>query len=175
MVAAALVQDRSEASDIVQHAAMIAIERIDQFSPSTADSSAMEFARWMTAIVRNVAANARRKNKLRRAVSLIEADAIVQAKSDVASGTSNDQHVDFDQRSLTFNGIDGAFDDQLRSALQSLSEISRICLLLNVVLHITLDEIAQLLDVPSGTVASHVSRAKKTLRDLLRDYRGPAV
>lgn len=175
VIAAALVQDRSEACDIVQHSAIIAIERIDQFLPTHETTSDIEFARWMAAIVRKVSANLRRRNKVRRAFSLNETDANTRAILDRATGSVNKEIVEFDGESRTFRGLDGAFDDQLRSALQSLSEISRICLLLHVVLHIALDEIGQILDIPPGTVASHVSRAKKSLRDLLRDYRGPAA
>jgi RNA polymerase sigma factor (sigma-70 family) len=175
VIAAALVQDRSEACDIVQQSAIIAIERIDQFLPSNETTSDIEFARWMAAIVRKVSANLRRRNKVRRAVSLNETDANTRANLDRATGNVNYEIVEFDGQSRTFRGIDGAFDDRLRSALQSLSEISRICLLLHVVLNVTLDEIGQILDIPPGTVASHVSRAKKSLRDLLHDYRGPAA
>lgn len=175
MIAAALVQDRTEACDVVQQSAVVAIERIDQFVPTSADSGEIEFGRWMAAIVRNIAANSRRKMHFRKAFSLNEADAIPADNGGHAIGNSNAQEVGFDAGSRTFLGMNDAFDDQLRNALKSLSEISRICLLLNVVLHVTLDEIGQLLDIPPGTVASHVSRAKKSLRDLLHDYRGPAT
>jgi RNA polymerase sigma-70 factor (ECF subfamily) len=174
-IAAALVSDRSEACDIVQQAAIIAIERFDQFAPREADAHDMEFARWMTVIVRNVAANERRKNQRRRAVPFTEADTSAQPPVVASAGhRTTAQGIDFDQQSRQIQGLDGAFDDKLRKALQTLSETSRICLLLHVVQHLTLEEIALLLAIPPGTVASHVSRAKKALRDLLSDYRGSA-
>jgi RNA polymerase sigma factor (sigma-70 family) len=178
VIAAALVHDRSEACDIVQQSAIIAIERSDQFLPTHETVRDIEFSRWMAAIVRNVASNVRRKNKVRQAISLNDADANNRLKDRVflnqSRGCENGEDVGFDYGSKTFRGMDGAFDDQLRNGLQSLSEIGRICLLLNVVLHVTLDEIGQLLEIPSGTVASHVSRAKKSLRESLHDYRGSA-
>lgn len=173
VIAAALVQDRTEACDIVQQSAVVAIERIDQFLPTKQVSCEIEFGRWMAAIVRNVAANTRRKTQIRQAVSLSDGDAISPAN--LGGENSDKEEVGFDAGSRTFRGMTDAFDDRLRNALKSLSETSRICLLLNVVLHVTLDEIGQLLDIPPGTVASHVSRAKKSLRELLHDYRGPAT
>ncbi len=174
VIAAALVQDRNEACDVVQQSALVAIEKIEQFSASHECNLEMEFARWMAAIVRNVAANVRRKQRVRRAQSLDENSATTERNLRQSTSAKHEE-IGFDQNTRTFLGINEAFDDQLRCALESLSEISHICLLLNVVLHLTLDEIGLLLEIPPGTAASHVSRAKKSLRDRLHDYRGPAT
>ena len=175
VIAAALLHDRSEACDIVQQSAVVAIERIEQFKPSHGNTREIEFARWMAAIVRNVSANVRRKKKIRRTVSLNNDLEASRTRSEKGAEHANQAGVGFDPSSRTFLGMSEAFDDQLLGALQNLSEISHICLLLNVVLHLTLEEIGQLLELPPGTVASHVSRAKKSLRDQLHDYRGPAT
>ena len=175
VIACALIQDRIEACDVVQQAALVAIERIDQFLPTQADALEIEFTRWMAAIVRNLAANTRRKQKFRRTIPLSDEHATSCPNNGQIFGDKHGEELGFNEVSRTFMGLNEAFDDQLRDALETLSEISRICLLLNVVLHLTLDEIGQLLELPPGTVASHVSRAKKLLRALLQDYRGPAT
>jgi RNA polymerase sigma factor (sigma-70 family) len=62
-----------------------------------------------------------------------------------------------------------AFDDEIRRALLSLGDIARLCLLLRVVQQLSYDEIAESLQIPSGTVMSHVHRAKQSIREHLRN------
>jgi RNA polymerase sigma-70 factor (ECF subfamily) len=62
------------------------------------------------------------------------------------------------------------FDDVVVAALKSLSPDARLCLLLNAVEELSYAEIAALLDIPEGTAMSHVSRAKRFLRDRLRPH-----
>lgn len=58
---------------------------------------------------------------------------------------------------------------ELHRALRGLPRPQRIAIFLNAVDGYTQAEIATMLDVPSGTVASWLSRAKATLREVLRD------
>lgn len=60
-------------------------------------------------------------------------------------------------------------DLRLHEALGTLRREQRAALLLNAVDGYTQSEIAAMLDVPSGTVASWLSRAKAQLREALRD------
>jgi RNA polymerase sigma-70 factor (ECF subfamily) len=60
-----------------------------------------------------------------------------------------------------------AHESVLWEALRTLRREERAALLLNVVDRYTQAEIAEMLDVPSGTVASWVSRAKTQLREQL--------
>jgi RNA polymerase sigma factor (sigma-70 family) len=61
-----------------------------------------------------------------------------------------------------------AFDDEIRHALVNLGDAARACLLLRVVQQLSYDEIAELLQIPSGTVMSHVHRAKQSIRAHLK-------
>jgi len=59
------------------------------------------------------------------------------------------------------------FDDQLQSALSKLPDQLRGALLLVVVGELTHQEVADMLEIPIGTVLSRVSRARTRLRNLL--------
>jgi RNA polymerase sigma-70 factor, ECF subfamily len=62
---------------------------------------------------------------------------------------------------------DDAIDPDLWVALRSLDVRPRTALLLNTVDGYTQAEIATILDVPAGTVASWISRSRATLREVL--------
>jgi RNA polymerase sigma-70 factor (ECF subfamily) len=60
-------------------------------------------------------------------------------------------------------------DDRLVSALDKLGVDERQCLLLRLVEGFTYREIAEMIDVPLGTVMSHVHRARIKLREQLAE------
>jgi RNA polymerase sigma-70 factor (ECF subfamily) len=62
-----------------------------------------------------------------------------------------------------------AYDPELSEAMAALSPPQRAALLLNAVDGYTQGEIAAILGVPAGTVASWLSRAKAQLREALAD------
>jgi RNA polymerase sigma-70 factor (ECF subfamily) len=156
-VAVGVVNDRTLAQDIVQQAAVVGLERLEQFDAGTS------FTAWMMQIVRNIALNEGRKRARRRTGP---ADAAELDSGPARSGGETGNV-------LTGRGqlMAGAepFDDELLRALGGLDETARGCLLMRVVLDMPYKEIAQALDVPEGTAASHVHRARAALRDALRD------
>lgn len=64
-------------------------------------------------------------------------------------------------------GEEAPEDSGLRDALRQLPERERVCLLLHEMNGYDYREIGAMLHLPSGTVGSRISRAKKTLRRLL--------
>jgi len=147
-IAAAVLGDPVRAEDIVQDAALTAMDRLDQFDPSTS------FAAWMGQIVRYAALNARRAHGRERAAS----SAIgAEPAAPGAVGTP-------------------ALDAEVLDALGVLDDTARECLVLKVVLGLTYEEIGEALSIPSGTAMSHVSRARRGVREgvLLRRERGGA-
>lgn len=154
LVAAGVTGERQSAEDIVQEAAIIAFEKVDQFQPGS------KFSAWMAEIVRRCALNYRRKIQHRRTFA---ADPTVlaeihshDASSDESSPIARDSgELTPDQRS---------FDDELSYALQTLNVEARCCLLLRVIENLSYAEISELLDIPEGTAMSHVHRSKSALR-----------
>ncbi len=154
VVAAAVLSDRAEAEDVVQDAALVAINRLDSFTPGTS------FGAWMSQIVRNIARNAARKEHRRQtsgmdhaaldqlrpgAVGVGSARNPLNAKGDLGSGAEQ-------------------FDRGVVEALRSLDETARVCLLLRSVAELSYAEIARIADVPEGTAMSHVHRSRQSLR-----------
>lgn len=160
LIAVGVLGDRHLAEDAVQEAAVIGLRKLNRFKPGT------NFTAWMGQIVRHVALNHRRKHNRRRALSLdgeggpelaqAGAHGVADEKPVVGArgGLPQDQHL---------------FDDQLMSALKSIGEVARACLLLRTIEGLDYAEISQLLDIPQGTAMSHVYRTRRTLRRMLTD------
>lgn len=140
VLAAALV-GRSDAPDVVQEAAIVALRRFDTFQPGTS------FAAWMAAIVRNVARNHRRGQR-RRTLRLRFWATLGDAP-----------HADRDARASDL----GVTDPRLLNAVEALDTVERACLLLKVVREHSYADIAAMLDIPEATARSHVFRARKAL------------
>jgi RNA polymerase sigma-70 factor (ECF subfamily) len=157
-IAAGVLGRRDLVEDVLQEGAMIALGKLDQFDPGTS------FVAWMGRIVRYVALNQAR-HRQRRAASAAapEALASVPARADDAAPPpttpAGDLHPDQTE-----------FDDRVLRALRALDETARSCLLLRTMLDMPYHDIALALDVPEGTAMSHVHRARRSLRETLRDH-----
>ncbi len=159
-VASGQTGSRQGADDIVQQAALVAIERLDEFDPSTS------FLAWMSKIVRLTAMNEVHKDIRRRTAA---ADPGVIDSATAARPTRleplpilRDGALRVDQES---------FDDDVLAALKSLDGVARSCLLLRVCLNVPYKELSAALDIPQGTAMSHVDRARKAVREHLLSAR----
>jgi RNA polymerase sigma factor (sigma-70 family) len=148
-VAAAVLNDRTLAHDVVQEAASIAMTKLAEFNPSTS------FTAWMSQIVRFVALNEARRRQ-RQGASLRE-----HAK-DSGPGEGPAPAM------LT----DAAFDQRVSGLLNGLDDTARACLVLRVVHGLAYGEIATALNIPEGTAMSHVHRARTALRTQLAPGEG---
>lgn len=137
-IAAAVLGHRAQVEDVIQEAAIVGLEKLDQFDPNT------HFEAWMGRIVRFVALNHLRREARRRTSQpeLLESVPAVEP-------------------------LDHDLDDTLQAALAGLRPVVRACLLLKVVEELEYREIAQVLEIPEGTAMSHVHRARHALQSQL--------
>ena len=157
-VAAAIVGDHALAEDVLQEAAVIALQKLDRFDPETC------FAAWMTQIVRYVALNQAHRRSRRHAVAVdpihLNGTAAADPRETPLELTGRGQ--------LRVDHADqGGIDDELLAALRLLDEDARACLLLRVVMELPYGEISRTLGIPQGTAMSHVHRARRALHDQL--------
>lgn len=163
-IAAAVLGDRTEADDVVQDAAVVALQRLDDFDPST------DFLAWTSKIVRFTALNrARLRARRRMASTELHAGSIAEH---ARSGRATAPPVGFNGRLLDDQR---AFDDRLVRALGALDETARACLLLRTVLDMPFRQIAAVLEIPEGTAMSHVHRSRARLRETLDDAKQAAT
>ena len=153
-IAAGMIGDRSHAEDIVQEAAIIALDKLDTFAAGS------NFAAWMAAIVRRCSLNYARKMRNRATVAtdpvmLDQAEFTTQARIAPAQVVSD---------AGILHETQTEFDDEVLRGLNSLSDEARCCLLLRIVQQLSYAEISDLMQIAAGTAMSHVHRAKNVLR-----------
>lgn len=139
--ARALMRDRHEADDLVQDSLTRALTKADQFKPGT------NLRAWLFTIMHNTHANQVRQ-RVSRPVS-VEVDEVVHA---LPSPARQDTHVEL---------------REMARALATLQPEQRQVLLLVGLEGLRYEEVAQVLDIPVGTVMSRLSRARETLRQRL--------
>jgi RNA polymerase sigma-70 factor, ECF subfamily len=165
LIAAAVTGDRVEADDIVQEAALVALQKRAEFTPGT------NFGAWMAQIVRLTALN--HLKKLNRRNTVVSDPAKMDQVESTQTVSSQPVLSPNDLFGFTEDGRliahQTAFDDETRRALLNLGDVPRLCLLLRVVQQLTYDEIAESLQIPAGTVMSHVHRAKQSIREHLKN------
>jgi len=156
LIASAVLGRRTDADDVVQEAAVIGLQKLTDFDPAT------NFPAWMGGIVRNVARNHARKN-IRRQTSPTDPRTIDLARRASPSPAPSPS---FDARGRLV-ADQAEFDDRVLSALGTLDETARACLLLRTLRELPYREISVLMGIPEGTAMSHVHRARQSLRHQL--------
>jgi len=146
-VALSVTGRHEDAEDAAQEAFLVALQRLDECR------SPERFGGWLMTIVRN-----RSKNLVRRE-SLREMDELpfgVRSRMPTPDRTAE---------TTELRGI-------LREALDELPEVQREVVLLHDLEGWKHREIAKRLDLPCGTVRSHLHFARKALREALRKVPG---
>src|SRR5437016_7703400 len=145
-VARAVLGDPDDADDAAQDAFLAALVKLDQYDPRR------PFGPWLMRIVANAATDRRRRRTVRQVEAL--------APELTGGGPRPDREAE-----------QSALGDRLRAALAELPERRRIAVVLFDVEGYSHAEIAQILDIPEGTVRSEVFHARRRLRELLADWR----
>ncbi|MCG3137786.1 MAG: ECF RNA polymerase sigma factor SigR [Phycisphaerae bacterium] len=145
--------DRQGAADIVQEAVLTAWREFERFTVGT------DFKAWMFRVLINTlyTYNKRTRRDQQRITRLAEEEI------GPPSPTSAPWESVLTQTQQVFEQL----DDRLVEALLTLTEVERHCLLLRWLEDYSYREIADLLQIPSGTVMSHVHRARLKLRERL--------
>ena len=148
-LAFALVGNAADAEDVVQETFFGAFRRLSSFEGRASLKT------WLSRILVRQAARHHRTRARHRTVSFERSGEPTAAPQ---------------RRSQTVADRDDLKLD-LPSVLQGLSPVHREVIVLRELQGLAYDEIADVLDVPRGTVESRLFRARRALRERLRDYR----
>ncbi len=150
----------SDAEDVLQSALATAYGGFAGFAPGS------NFRAWIFAHLQHAAWQHNRRHRaqpLPDGLSAPSSDAHGEPALDPAQAC---RQVLEDPQALT-----AGFDARVRAALAQLGESERAVLLLRAVGECTYQEIAKILALPSGTVMSHLSRARERMRQRLAGER----
>ncbi len=146
-----LTRSPSDAEDLVQDTYLKAFRAAAQFQPGT------NLKAWLFTILQNTFRN-RQRDRGREPV-------------DVDSETVERAPVRADAPDPEQRLLDAAMDADLRDALESLPAAFREAVWLRDVEDFSYAEIAEVLDVPPGTVMSRISRGRRLLQERLLERR----
>jgi RNA polymerase sigma factor (sigma-70 family) len=150
-----LTRNHAEAEDLVQETFSKALRAFDTFQPDT------NFKAWIFRILRNTFLTTRAGIAASRTVFLEDHPDTLNTTP--AGPTPEDNLIRLDNQAA------------LHTALEQLQPQLREALLLCDVEDIKYKDIALILDVPLGTVMSRISRARRTLRQLLQPQLGESL
>jgi RNA polymerase sigma-70 factor (ECF subfamily) len=144
-----LSRNRTEAEDLVQETCLRAIRAMERLRPDSNVKS------WLFTILRNIWFNQLRQ--WRTAPEIVELDLDGTGPNN-AIDTTKDPYATY---------VSNIEQEQVRAAIQQLSDEFREIILLREYEELSYQEIATVLKCPPGTVMSRLARARSKLRDLL--------
>jgi RNA polymerase sigma-70 factor, ECF subfamily len=150
-IAMRLTRNRADAEDLVQDTYVKAFRHSGQFKRGT------NLRAWLYTILHNTWRN-RRRDASRDAVDIDSEQA-----EQLAAGGSGGEQIETPERILMRSTLDA----DLQAALDSLPEAFREAVWLRDVEEFTYAEIAEMLNVPIGTVMSRISRGRRLLYEKL--------
>jgi RNA polymerase sigma-70 factor (ECF subfamily) len=145
-----LTRNQAEAEDLVQETFTKALRAFDTFQPGT------NFKAWIFRILRNTFLTSRTGIAATQTVFLEDRPEALDTPD--ADPTPEDTLIRLNNLAV------------LHAALEQLQPSLREALLLCDVEEIKYKDIALILDIPIGTVMSRISRARRTLRQLLQPH-----
>jgi len=155
-----MTRNPSDAEDLVQETYLKAYRAFGGFTEGT------NLRAWLYRILTNTYINTYRAAKRRPEISDVEdvEDLYLYrrlAPSGINAGLG---------RSAEDVALEGFTDDQVKAALESLPESFRMAVLLADVEGFSYKEIAEITEVPIGTVMSRIHRGRRALQKALHDY-----
>ena len=154
-----MTRNRSDAEDLVQETFIKAWRSFDTYQQGT------NLRAWLFRIMTNTFIN--RYNARKRRPEETELDEVEELFLFRRIGA-------FDQSGIAMSAEDQTMqlftDDEVKSALEELPEQFRLPVLLSDVDGFSYKEIAEILDVPIGTVMSRLHRGRKSMQKALYEY-----
>jgi RNA polymerase sigma-70 factor (ECF subfamily) len=148
-----LTRRTQDAEDLVQETYLKAFRARDQFAPGT------NLKAWLYTILHNTFRNMRRHDG--RNPIEVDSETVEQAVDRLAGESTPEQLL-----------TRATLDADLQEALDNLPPAFRQAVWLRDVEEFTYAEMAQMLDIPIGTVMSRISRGRRLLYDQLARTRG---
>jgi RNA polymerase sigma-70 factor (ECF subfamily) len=146
-----LVDNAEDAQDVVQEAFLSAYQSLDSFKGHS------EFFTWLYRIAYNTAISLKRKQRVTLSLS--------------AGGAGEGNHEPLDESDLTRpgQGLERAEEERrIQAALNRLSPEHRMVLILKDMEGQKYEAMAEILQVPIGTIRSRLHRARSELRAILQ-------
>ncbi|MCB9521499.1 MAG: sigma-70 family RNA polymerase sigma factor [Myxococcales bacterium] len=155
-----LTKSRRDAEDLLQDTLLKAFQHFDRYEPGTNCKA------WLFRILTNTFINRYRKSQRERVFLLDDPDTKPLAERAVARElTDFDGPVGTDEESIA-----RLFGDEIGAALQRVPVDFRVAVLLTDVYDFSYKEVAEMLEVPIGTVMSRLYRGRRLLRAQLAEY-----
>ena len=154
-IARCMTGNRKDAEDLVQDTYLRALRFFDQFEPGT------NCRGWLIRILKNLYINSYRQTKNRPCV--VDWNVVERSYTPAANTGSR-------CRTPEEEMIDASVHPRLLDAVTGLPSEFRSVLGLRVAQDLSYREIAEVLQVPIGTVMSRIHRARKRLQHELDDY-----
>jgi RNA polymerase sigma-70 factor (ECF subfamily) len=152
-----MTRNAADAEDLVQETYLKAYRAFDSFSEGT------NLKAWLYRILTNTYINAYRAARRRPEVSDVEDVEDLYLYHRLAPG-------DGAGRSAEEEVLAGFTDDEVKEAIEALPDIFRIAVLLADVEGFSYKEIAEITDVPIGTVMSRIHRGRRALQKTLAEF-----
>jgi RNA polymerase sigma factor (sigma-70 family) len=150
-----LCQNAEDANDLVQETYMKAFRSLDKYEPGTKPGA------WLFRILKNAFINDYRKKAKQPTQTVYEEISNFHEEED----TNFSSFVDL--REELFNGMMG---DEITAAIDAMPIRLRAAVLLYDVEGFSYEEIAEILEIPIGTVRSRIHRGRDFLKSKLFEY-----
>ena len=151
-----MTRNPADAEDLVQETYLKAYRAFDSFSAGT------NLKAWLYRILTNTYINSYRAAKRRPEVSDVEDVEDLYLYHRLAPGDGT--------RSAEEEALAGFTDDEVKAAIEALPESFRIAVLLADVEGFSYKEIAEITEVPIGTVMSRIHRGRRALQKTLAEF-----
>ncbi|MGH7483938.1 MAG: sigma-70 family RNA polymerase sigma factor [Longimicrobiales bacterium] len=155
-----IVRDREKAEDLAQDTFIKVLNAIDRYNPE------YKFSSWIFKIAHNTALDDVRRKEI-PTLSLDGSPHITNEEEAAARAPVVASHEPSPDALVEQNWLGG----EIEAAIATLREDYRTAIVLRHVDDLPYEEIAQIMDVPLGTVKTYIHRGRKELRERLEHLR----